>query len=329
MKNLLRYFSYPTANPLPAFATILVLGAMVRIFDLAGDPFDATLKSKTLGWIFIIFGLAGISRAFAYSPLWTSSYSTWLKTVPWNGLGPQPLSPRHLSWQDALFVLLSIPAAWLMKVKPLFTLNACALSFLIPYLICNAGILRAWRQLAIPYTLAFGLGAIALLPTGWALGLIILLYILTVAGRNRAFRTFVADSIKPPAPAHDFTAWFPTSFPTTKVKNPEPIVFSVLLGWLAFCILTAIMAFDPGVASGLSEQYAKLQLTVVWAEVQHIFWIIAIGCALVRAATYCATYWPPISLLGRLATGRLIIPGYDKVFIAPICTILALVLQQS
>ena len=29
-------------------------------------------------------------------------------------------------------------------------------------------------------------------------------------------------------------------------------------------------------------------------------------------------YFPPISLLGRLATGRLIIPGYDQALVAPL-----------
>jgi hypothetical protein len=33
---------------------------------------------------------------------------------------------------------------------------------------------------------------------------------------------------------------------------------------------------------------------------------------------YTIGYAPPISLLGRLATGRLVIPGYDVVFAAPL-----------
>jgi hypothetical protein len=37
-----------------------------------------------------------------------------------------------------------------------------------------------------------------------------------------------------------------------------------------------------------------------------------------RVGIYVTGYAPPISLMGRLATFRWIIPGYDKVFLAPI-----------
>jgi len=38
---------------------------------------------------------------------------------------------------------------------------------------------------------------------------------------------------------------------------------------------------------------------------------------LFRFTSYIMGYMPPISLLGRISTGRLIIPGYDKIFVAP------------
>ena len=34
-------------------------------------------------------------------------------------------------------------------------------------------------------------------------------------------------------------------------------------------------------------------------------------------------YYPPISIFGRIATGRLIIPGYDNVLIAPLAAFIA------
>ncbi len=51
--------------------------------------------------------------------------------------------------------------------------------------------------------------------------------------------------------------------------------------------------------------------------------IIALFIAAVRAFDYGGIHRPPISLLGRIFTGRLIIPRYDKIFIAPICILLA------
>ena len=41
----------------------------------------------------------------------------------------------------------------------------------------------------------------------------------------------------------------------------------------------------------------------------------AAGARLIR---YLNGYAPPLSLLGRLGTGRLIIPAYDQVFVAPL-----------
>jgi hypothetical protein len=38
---------------------------------------------------------------------------------------------------------------------------------------------------------------------------------------------------------------------------------------------------------------------------------------MLRLTVYCLPCWPPISAWGRLRTGRWIIPGYDKVLVAP------------
>jgi len=44
---------------------------------------------------------------------------------------------------------------------------------------------------------------------------------------------------------------------------------------------------------------------------------------IVRLAVYIVGYQSPITLWGRIWTFRWIIPGYDHVFVAPICTLLA------
>jgi hypothetical protein len=88
-------------------------------------------------------------------------------------------------------------------------------------------------------------------------------------------------------------------------------------------------------APGISVRTA-LVLTVLltwWLHVirwtvdkpYHLALLLLFAClaALVRTMTYIGTYWPPTSLLGRICTGRLIIPQYDKVFLAPICVLLA------
>jgi len=49
-------------------------------------------------------------------------------------------------------------------------------------------------------------------------------------------------------------------------------------------------------------------------------------CAGYRWVRYCIRYWPPISFFGRIATGRFVIPGYDRVFVAPLCSLLICIL---
>jgi hypothetical protein len=44
--------------------------------------------------------------------------------------------------------------------------------------------------------------------------------------------------------------------------------------------------------------------------------------ALARVGAYCGGYSPPIGFFGRILTGRWIIPGYDRVFVAPLCAVL-------
>jgi hypothetical protein len=48
--------------------------------------------------------------------------------------------------------------------------------------------------------------------------------------------------------------------------------------------------------------------------------IIIMFIVLIRIAIY--GYWPPISFWGRIWTGHLVIPRYDKIFIAPIVIIM-------
>jgi hypothetical protein len=49
--------------------------------------------------------------------------------------------------------------------------------------------------------------------------------------------------------------------------------------------------------------------------IYRLIWVILI---VVRAFTYLVGHLPPISIMGRIATRRWILPGYDVMFIAPL-----------
>ena len=53
-----------------------------------------------------------------------------------------------------------------------------------------------------------------------------------------------------------------------------------------------------------------------------IFFYVTPFAFFIRLLVYIGPCRPPISLWGRIMTARWIIPGYDCVFVAPLCTLL-------
>jgi len=86
--------------------------------------------------------------------------------------------------------------------------------------------------------------------------------------------------------------------------GPERVLVPLLVGWLVYAILSQCLTTrsDEMAASALIGAFT------------------AFLCFL-RTFAYVGRYWSPISLVGRLLTGRWIIPGYDKVFVGPLATI--------
>ena len=94
----------------------------------------------------------------------------------------------------------------------------------------------------------------------------------------------------------------------------DAVCLSLLAGWAMYCVSTLII--DP-----------LLQFRAGSVD----FWlmrVIATGVSyavvVFRLAAYCGPYRPPIAFLGRLTTGRLIIPRYDVVLAAPIGAVVLL-----
>jgi hypothetical protein len=85
------------------------------------------------------------------------------------------------------------------------------------------------------------------------------------------------------------------------------LLFSALAGWEVFCFSSLIDA-APG------RDTENLTRVV----------IVAFGglSALIRLLTYQRSVAGPITLFGRIATGRLIIPRYDQVFMGPLAILI-------
>jgi hypothetical protein len=81
---------------------------------------------------------------------------------------------------------------------------------------------------------------------------------------------------------------------------------ALAVAWLLFCGAFHFREFG--------ECEAILQNILVW-----IAGLFALG----RLYVYLRGYMPPISILGRIATGRIVIPGYDFVLAAPLAAVVA------
>jgi hypothetical protein len=79
----------------------------------------------------------------------------------------------------------------------------------------------------------------------------------------------------------------------------DGIALSLLPAWLAF---TAI------------AEYSEAAIVAIGPICVYLLPSLVIG----RTVVYLATCQPPISLWGRIMTGRLIIPGFDRVLAAPL-----------
>ena len=87
-------------------------------------------------------------------------------------------------------------------------------------------------------------------------------------------------------------------------RRPIPaatsLCLSALAGWWSYCFIKcAQMEAEPGLVL-----------------------VLAVGAGLVRLAIYCGNVAPPFNVLGRIASGRIILPGFDQVFLAPLAVVL-------
>jgi hypothetical protein len=94
-----------------------------------------------------------------------------------------------------------------------------------------------------------------------------------------------------------------------KVQPPSvPLLSSIslgtLVGWWSFCIIER-SKMDP---------------------VPELILLFAIFAAFIRLGVYCSGVMAPVNIWGRIASGRIIIPGFDKVFLTPLAVVLLAIL---
>jgi hypothetical protein len=254
-----------------------------------------------------------LSRVTRYSPLLVGRYGTWLANTPWRPGMPLPLGPSTLVWEDlaplgtavAIAIYASGPSAWLAP----FT------TFVVVYSLVNLVPFGRARQSTSFYLFGFAWPLVLLtwLNTPLAMSIVALILLATEVGIRHALRTFPGQSRqwaeeKRLDKLRTAGRW-PLGPQPAEVAIPlsHGLLIPACVGWITFCV----MATDDRCATWSHDMSFGLLFVI----------LASVVIALTRWAVYCGRYFPPISIWGRVRTGRWIIPGYDVALIAPLLTL--------
>lgn len=265
-------------------------------------------------------------RAVYFHPFFRKEYREWLIMTPWSASRRLPFGPVHLVVQDVIVVgLLSLAGARGGE----FTWVTIPLAFLLPYLVLSMLALMNTGQGPIAYAMALTMGALI----RWAndppivAGILVALYAQALWGLRRSLRAFHEWDLQ------WWTEQGLADLMSNNFSNLAELSQNRLLGWpferLSLKRAVTSVSIRQGCAAGV--------LIAWWLSgaLNHIFRNagggplppeavsagLAVPCLVLmafRVGIYVTGYAPPISLLGRIATFRWIIPGYDQVFLAPI-----------
>ncbi len=289
----------------------------------AGENIFDTPEIK--GIRMVILGMAAalyaVFRIVRFHPICNQVYADWLKTTPWTAARRLPLGPIHPVLQDAIVVsILAVIAQWHAHVEATLPVSIFAFFYLAGLTVLLAATRRWWSCLALGF-----FWPALLLPSaeGWPSILLLAAIVIVIwHGHRQSLKAFPWSfrslfnrsngSVLQTEIGLDlnnrnrqpYLGW-PFMVLTPKIGS-EPIspctsiCLSALFGWWSFCIIERAQP-DP---------------------MPELVMIFAFGAAFFRSTTYLNGTIPPFSLWSRIVWGRILVPGYDKVFLVPMLTVL-------
>jgi len=268
-------------------------------------------------YLFVCAAVYGAYRVGRFHPLLRKEYQSWLLTTPWSAAQPAPLGPVHVVVQDAVIMAVIALLAWEAQANgPAIVVIA----FELGYLAMLGFVLFHLRQLWLGYFLVFCAGLmLRLLPNYlMSIGVGLAAYSIVIfprfAGYPWSEEEHWSDALRKPrepyAPDKAYQLGWPFGrlgprfLSEDRIPRLDALVCAVLAGW----ILHVFAWWQLTLPGGITLMF-------------YLYFILVI-CIQSRLITYLPGYAPPISLLGRIRTGRIIVPGYDQVFIAPLTAII-------
>lgn len=304
---------------------LLVLGYLVQEgfwlwvgIDMGTVP---DLWRKRTAVACMIAALYGLFRAVAFHPLFRPEYRKWLESTPWASRHALPVGPIQLVPQDLVVVgALTLMLHW-WQWEALYVPVAFAFAYQAAIALSLWPTGLRWQCYLILLVLGAAVRAIQHPPV--ALAVLVGLYGFTHLAIRRCLERFPWQ-LPEWWPRLDFKlqparddlkigqkglGWpYDLLRPTPRasgVRLADGTAVSLLLGWWFYAIAANVSANERG---GL----------IFFATA------IVIVAAAGRLAFYCENFWWPISLWGRIWTGRWIIPAYDRVLAAPLLAVTAL-----
>ena len=225
------------------------------------------------------------------------------------------MGPVELVWEDGL-ILGSIILLSATLPEPRSMQLLCA--FLLGHLLALTVTLWLTRTRAIGYITAFGLGLAVWLwdqPVA-CLAASTLVYLVAYEGIRRGLEQF---------------PWKPRKLPDFSDLN-RLLASAGPCGWpfdrmLGQVLIDGISRIDAAICCMLSTWWLFVISSFIRDpsdRVKAVVIPLCLACVLspiIRLSIYLDGYNSPISLWGRIRTGRWIIPGYDHVFIVPLFTL--------
>jgi hypothetical protein len=271
--------------------------------------------------------LHALYRLVRFHPACNSPYASWLALSPWTATKPLPLGPIYPVWQDAAVIaILGVLARWHTHINPTLPLEAFGFAYLLGLTLLLAAT-RTWPSF---FAIGFLWPSLLLTNGKWLPVAVIFTVMILVLwhGTRTSLRAFPwrqenrthPGLAKPPNPKsmgqieiriEDVNAmgtsstvgWsFAQLSPKARFKSVSTstgLWVSLLIGWWAYCLI---------VGSGMESAPGMIL-------------VFGLFGSLVRVGIYWGGLAPSFSFRSRIVSGRLIVPGFDQIFVTPLTAI--------